>query len=52
MDVYSTGSFVNIFRMGKKHSGKYVIEGRDCNPKSSLVDTEDEQTICCCFSRR
>ena len=34
--------------MGKK--GKYVIEGQHYNSESSLVDTEDAQTCCCCFA--
>jgi hypothetical protein len=35
--------------MGKKD--RYVVEGRQYHPKSSLVDTEDdEQTIWCCFA--
>jgi len=50
MVIYSTGSFVNIFSMRKKH--KYVIGEQDYNPESSLVDREDEQTIYCCFTRR
>jgi len=36
--------------MGKKH--KYVVEARQYHPESSPVDTEDEQTIWCCFARR
>jgi len=50
MDAYSTGSFVYIFSMGKKH--KYRIAEQEYNTKSSLLDTEDEQPICCCFGRR
>lgn len=42
--------FNHLFLMGKKH--KYVIDGHDSNPKSSLVDTDDEQTNCCFSPRR
>ena len=42
--------FNHLIFMGKKH--KYVVEGRQYHPESSSVDTEDEQTIWCCFARR
>jgi len=49
MDAYSTGSFVYIFSMGKKH--KYEVAGREHTPESPLADKKVKQTIWCCFRR-